>query len=1144
MQLATTNAFNQYLSSIEHELNELYELARKARSKGIDPAVEPEPHLAKDLGDMVEGLVGPYGIAERIRELTVKKVERHEMAFIIASDIVHAKFGHTDPEAAAEQAVKTSLAVMTGGITAAPVQGISQALIKDNPDRTHYLAIYFAGPIRSAAGTEQALTLVVGDFIRRRLGLDRYKPTEDEVKRFIEEIRLYEREVGRFQYHVSDEELEYAIRNLPVEATGTETDPIEVSSYRNLPRIETNRIRAGALRIINDGIVGRSQKVLRIIEDLGIEGWDWLKKIKEVKQVANEETEFLYMEDVIAGRPIFAFPSRPGGFRLRYGRSRNTGLAALGIHPATMGILNNFLASGTQIRVEGPGKGGVVSPVDTIEPPIVKLRNGSVVRVETAIEASRLLNNVAEVLFLGDMLVAFGEFLENNKPLALSGYVEEWWVQDIKGALRREFGGSIELAAKTLGFTSDRLKELVENPLIVKPSTQEALTLAEKLKTPLHPRFTYFWKEIDFEELSLLRQALTKGEQRTEGGGFKIDLSPSEKVKSILERLAVPHECVGNRIVLSQDGLILASCLKIDAPKARLSKQDMIIETITKLSGILLREKAPTYVGARMGRPEKARSREMSPPVHGLFPVGLAGGSHRDIIAAAKKHMVNVEIARRKCPECGEINYKLLCQNCGSQTVIERVCPRCGRAMNSDICPVCKVSTVGFEERLINLGDIYKDACSTVGSTSIEMVKGVRGLISAEKIPEPLEKGILRARHGLSVYKDGTVRFDATNAPLTHFKPEEVGVSIEKLRYLGYFHDMYGISLQGMGQTCELKIQDVIIPKSCADYLVHVAQFMDELLEKVYRLPRYYNVKNRGDLLGHMIVGFAPHTSAGIVGRVIGFTDANVCYGHPLWHNIKRRDCDGDEDAVMLALDVLLNFSKSYLPAQIGGMMDAPLLLISTIDPFEVDEARNMDVAFSYPLEFYEKTLEHADPKGVSKIIDIVEHRLGTPAQFEGYGFTHQTFNINEGNLNSAYMELGEMSNKLFAQLQLAEKIRAVDSREVARKVLTTHLIRDIAGNLTAFTKQKVRCKKCNAKYRRVPLSGKCSRCGGGLLLTVYRKGIEKYLDLADEVVHKYGLDKYYQQRMALIRDEIASLFKEAPVEREKAKQVRLGEFL
>ena len=66
------------------------------------------------------------------------------------------------------------------------------------------------------------------------------------------------------------------------------------------------------------------------------------------------------------------------------------------------------------------------------------------------------------------------------------------------------------------------------------------------------------------------------------------------------------------------------------------------------------------------------------------------------------------------------------------------------------------------------------------------MLRGVKGLTNEDKTPEILEKGILRAKYDLSVYKDGTIRFDGTNAPLTHIKPGEVGVPVEKLRQLGY----------------------------------------------------------------------------------------------------------------------------------------------------------------------------------------------------------------------------------------------------------------------------------------------------------------------------------------------------------------------
>ncbi|MCK5625495.1 DNA polymerase II large subunit, partial [Candidatus Bathyarchaeota archaeon] len=949
MRLSTTPEYAAYLLHIENAVNTLYDISKKARRKGIDPSLEPEPHIVKDLAEMVEGLVGPPGVAARIRELS-QKMSPHEIAFVVASDISLAKFGQVNPDEAAEQAIRTSLAIMTGGITAAPIQGIAHIKIKQNLDRTRYLAIYFAGPIRSAAGTEQALTPVIGDFIRRRLGLDRYKPTDLEINRFIEEIRLYEREVRGFQYHNSDEVLANALRNLPIEVTGTQSDPYEVSSFRNLPRIETNRIRGGALLVVNDGIVGRSKKVWRIIEELKIDGWTWLKHIDESKQQKKEKSEPLYMKDIIAGRPIFSFPSTPGGFRLRYGRSRNTGLAALGIHPATMTILQNFLASGTQIRVEGPGKGGVVLPVDTIEPPIVLLKDGSVVKIETTSEAVNLKRKIKSILFTGDLLVGFGEFLETNKPLAPSGYTEEWWIHDLYDKIHHNFKGSIKQAAEAIGLSSTRLKQLLDTPLITKPIAQEALLITKNLDVPLHPTYTYFWKEIEIEELILLRHAIINCEKIKKNGLYcELRLPLDSKIKGILERLCIPHKMEDIEIVIGSDSIILTTCLQTDAPQLSIKKRKTVISTITALSGIPLREKSLTYIGARMGRPEKARRREMRPLIHGLFPIGLAGGSRRNIIDAVRTGVITVEIVRRICPSCNGITYKQLCPQCHIPTILSHICPQCNRIINGAVCKSCKKPTVSFNKRPLNIRRAYEEACKTLTPFSLNLIKGVKGMLSETKTPEPLEKAILRAKHKLSVYKDGTIRFDATNAPLTHFKPIEVGISLEELRRLGYIHDMHGASLKDLNQMCELKGQDVIIPTSCAEYFIKICNFIDELLRDVYGLPSYYNLRNKQDLIGHLIIGFAPHTSGGYVGRILGFTKMRVCYAHPLWHNIKRRDCDGDEDALMLMLDVLLNFSKAYLPSRIGGMMDAPLLLIPVINPFEVDEAQHLDVASSYP---------------------------------------------------------------------------------------------------------------------------------------------------------------------------------------------------
>ena len=126
----------------------------------------------------------------------------------------------------------------------------------------------------------------------------------------------------------------------------------------------------------------------------------------------------------------------------------------------------------------------------------------------------------------------------------------------------------------------------------------------------------------------------------------------------------------------------------------------------------------------------------------------------------------------------------------------------------------------------------------------------------------------------------------------------------------------------------------------------------------------------------------------------------------------------------------------------------------------------------------------------------------------------------------------------MFGPLELAEKIEAVDAKKVALKVLTKHFIRDIAGNLRAFSTQRFRSKSSGKRFRRLPLRGKCPICGGQLEMTVYRGRIEKYLEAARQLVEKYHLPNYYAQRISLMKDEIEALF-----ESSKPKQISLADF-
>ncbi|UCH31459.1 MAG: DNA polymerase II large subunit [Candidatus Bathyarchaeota archaeon] len=1126
----------QYLRSLEMELEKLYGLAKDAREKGLDPKVNPESEIASDLAELVEGLVGPVGVAGGIREIT-EKLPREEIAFKIAEEIVYGKFSHMETQIAAEQAIRTSLAILTEGITAAPLQGVARVSIKTNFDRTKYLAVYFAGPIRSAGGTDQALTLVIGDFVRRILGLDRYKPTEEEINRFIEEMRLYERNVGRFQYHVTDEQLRMAIISIPVEVTGSETDPIEVQTYRNLPRIETNSVRGGALRVVNDGVIGRAAKVTTIIEKLGIEGWTWLKNMGEVRGSKEERKNADFMEEIIAGRPVFSFPSELGGFRLRYGRARNTGLAAIGIHPLSMTILNQFLAGGTQVRLELPGKGGIVMPVDSIEPPTVLLQDGSIVRVSEQ-NLSEIQSKIDQILFLGDILISFGDFLYNNRKLCPSAYTEEWWTEELKSAINQRFNDNFEQVEAAVEISPSRLKLLLLHPFIHYPNFKEAISIAKNLAVPLHPRYTFFWSNITTDEIQKLRSWLLKSKYEKKQERIKAQLNSA--VMEILKTLCVPCTISnGDVLIEGYEAFALATSLGLYSDIAKVDSTLSPLEALKHLSGITIRAKSPTFVGARMGRPEKAKRREMKPLVHILFPIGMAGGAKRDLIKAAQKGPLHVDLVSLRCSTCKKLTTKAKCPSCNTTTTLERFCPRCGKKIKESICPICKISVSGFKRQELDLNTMYVDACHRLKTTKPKIIKGVKGLSSEHKYPELLEKGILRSKENLSVYKDGTIRFDATNAPLTHFKPMEIKVPFEKLKQLGYNFDFRKDPLTGNEQICELKTQDVVIPKESAAYFIRIANFVDQLLEKAYGLPRYYDLKRAEDLVGHLIVGLAPHTSVGILGRIIGFTDLSVCFAHPLWHSAKRRDCDGDEDALMLVLDTFLNFSRCYLPSRIGGIMDAPLFIIPTINPMEVQrQAHEFDITDRYPLEFYNETLKQTEPWKTTEHIDLIAQRLGTEMQFEGFNYTTPVTDINMGNRKSIYKKLPKMTSKLNCQMELSEKIKAVDAKQVALKVLTTHFLRDISGNLRAFSTQNFRCKSCNTRFRRIPLKGKCPECEGILSLTVYRGGIEKYLHPARYLIERYNLPRYYLHRLALAKEEIATLF-----EGKKPRQISLMDF-
>ena len=384
----------------------------------------------------------------------------------------------------------------------------------------------------------------------------------------------------------------------------------------------------------------------------------------------------------------------------------------------------------------------------------------------------------------------------------------------------------------------------------------------------------------------------------------------------------------------------------------------------------------------------------------------------------------------------------------------------------------------------------------------------------------------------MQVNKDGTIRFDATEMPLVSFKPKEAGVSVEKLREIGYVHDIHGAELTNNEQILELKPHDIFLPSSpespesrADDIFIRIAHFVDELLERLYGLKPFYNLKKREDLIGQLGVCMAPHNCAGVVCRIAGFSNTLGLFASPYMHAAIRRDCDGDEAAIMLLGDVLLNFSREFLPSHRGGTQDAPLVLNAKIDAGEVDEQiLDFELVNEYPLELY-RLAEQKKHSSEIKVYDVRRALKEGRDPFVNIGFTHNTGNINDGVVCSNYKLLATMQDKVKHQMELVEKIRAADTSETARLVIERHFLRDLRGNLRKFSMQEFRCVACNEIMRRPPLAGVCPRCQGKIIFTTHEGGIKKYLEPALELVNKYNLSAYIRQSLELTKRHIDSIF-------------------
>jgi len=1159
-----------YFDEINAKVTKAYSVANNARAKGFDPSKEVEIPIAKDMAERVEKLIGVVapqivgkGIPERIVELESEYGKLDwRVALSVSLEVANGKFCKFENNLdAINTGIRIGIAYVTNGVVASPLEGFIGVDIRKRRDGGEYFAAKYSGPIRSAGGTGAAVSALIVDYVRKNLGYELYDPSEKEIKRAYTELSDYHERVTNLQYFPSEEETTFFVDNMPIQIDGDPSEKMEVSNYKDLDRIETNRVRSGFCLMLGEGLTQKAPKLWKQIskwgKDFGMEDWNFLdkfvdlqKKVKAKQKTGSKESDlkvkpdYTFIKDLVAGRPIIGHPLADGCLRLRYGRARNTGLSSCAIHPATMVVLDNYIAIGTQLKWERPSKGTALSVCDYLEGPIVKLKSGEVLFLDEN-NAKKHLEDISEILFLGDALVPYGDFLNRAHVLVPPGYCEEWWIKEVK-----EKCGSPEEISKITGLDLLFIKKLVNNPIKTKISAKDALIISNKMNVPLHPKYIFHWKDINQKKFLvllgwLLRAVIDKDSPvkivlpltyRAEGE----DIEP----KRVLELLGVPHSVFSNEYVIIEKDWAVAFMANLGFYEKevnfkevikQISEGEEVLKSVNKLSGVVIKDKSGVYIGARMGRPEKAKIRKMTGSPHVLFPVGEEGGRLRCFQSALEAGKISAEFPNHFCSNCNQESIYSVCENCGGETNLKYHCYQCNKFLDSDICSM-HGETKSYSTREIDINKYWRDIQKKFKLSEMPaLVKGIRGTSNINHIPEHLAKGVLRAIHGLNVNKDGTIRYDSTEMPLTHFKPKEIGTDVKKLKELGYLCDIYGDELSDDNQILELKPQDVVLPacneaseEGSDDILFRTANFIDDLLEHFYSLDRFYKLNSKEDLIGHLVVAIAPHISAGFLSRIIGFSNTQCFYAHPMMHCAVRRDCDGDEVAVIFLMDALINFSRKYLPSHRGARQDAPLVITPIVTPSEVDDmVFDMDVVWDYPLEFYKACEEYKMPWDVK--IEKFGDRLGTVNQYEKQGFTHNVSNINLGSVYSAYKKLPTMKEKVVGQMKLAERIRAVNEHDVARLVIDRHFIRDIKGNLRKFSMQQFRCVSCNEKYRRPPLAGTCLKCKGKLIFTISAGSVLKYLEPTLDLARNYELGPYMQQTLQLLQQRIYSVFGKDP---------------
>ncbi|MBM3230010.1 hypothetical protein FJZ26_06265, partial [Candidatus Parvarchaeota archaeon] len=361
------------------------------------------------------------------------------------------------------------------------------------------------------------------------------------------------------------------------------------------------------------------------------------------------------------------------------------------------------------------------------------------------------------------------------------------------------------------------------------------------MDVPFHPVYTYHWGLLDLVQFAEFAEWLCSMKIIEENGELIKIILPLHDAKRHGDLIGIPCLVTGNEFVVYGKDTAVAIFETFGATtkqefiarheqisntaEQKLAEHNkdekmhdrdlhdaqvhdkVVLSLINSFSGIKIMDKSGTFIGARMGRPEKSKMRRLSTSPHCLFPIGDAGGRLRSFQSAMETGEVSSAFPIYACSNCNTETILAVCEKCSGSTTKVYNCSVCGY-IREQVC-LKHGPALSFRTKKIRIADYFTSAAEMLKMKAWpDVVKGVRGTSNRDHIPEHIAKGLLRAKYDLFVNKDGTTRYDMTELPMTHFKPKEIGVSVERLKELGYAHDIHGREITEPNQILELKPQD------------------------------------------------------------------------------------------------------------------------------------------------------------------------------------------------------------------------------------------------------------------------------------------------------------------------------------------------